>query len=99
MLIYVIISLSVLLVGCDDAQQMMTPVLENLETDDTGLQPHADSPYTGLLHRVGTVEYFGLAVDDPVALEWSGTDFYMVAEYGLYCPRFFRKKVSMATTI
>ena len=73
------------LFGCDDAQQMVSPVIDGgaVEVVET-LFPSVDSRYTGVLYRVGTVENFGRRVEDPMALEWNGIDLYMLAEYGNY---------------
>ena len=64
--------------GCDDTQMVIDPVLSSLETGEFS----QISEYNGLLHRVGSVEKFGLNVEDPVALEWDGVEFYMLAEQG-----------------
>ena len=73
------------LFGCDDAQQMVSPVIDGgaVEVVET-LFPSVDSRYTGVLYRVGTVERFGIGANDPVALGWNGTDLYMNAEQGFY---------------
>ena len=76
-LIYVIISLSVLLVGCDDPDLI---VLEELLQEDPGYL----SPYTGELHRVGTVEKFNVGAKEAIALEWNGESLYMLAYQGRY---------------
>ena len=64
--------------GCDDAEMMIEPVI------DTQVDSEPVSGYTGVLHRVGTVERFGIGANDAMALEWNGTDLYMLAEYGRY---------------
>ena len=64
--------------GCDDAEMMMEPVIDSL------VDSESVSRYTGVLHRVGDVERFGSGANDPVALEWNGTDLYMLAEQGNY---------------
>ena len=42
------------------------------------------APNTLYYRRVGNVQNFGSGVDDPVALEWNGTDLYMLADRGVY---------------
>ena len=61
--------------GCGDTELVVSSILEISE----GAQ---QSRYTGVLYRVGTLEKFGLNVEDPEALEWNGTDLYMVAQHG-----------------
>ena len=73
------------LFGCDDAQQMVSPVIDG---DTVGVVetpfPSVDSRYSAILHRVSDVERFGSGVYSPVALEWNGSDFYMLAEHGYH---------------
>ena len=64
--------------GCDETGMMMEPVI------DTFVDLELASRYTGILHRVGNVNRFGSGANDPVALEWDGTDLYMLAEQGFY---------------
>ena len=64
--------------SCDDAEVLVEPVIGSLESSEPV------SRYTGVLHRVGDVERFGSGANDPVALEWDGTDLYMLAEQGFY---------------
>ena len=64
-----------LFVGCDDAELMVSSALESSELT-------LESRYTGVLYRVGTLEKFGRNVEDPEALEWNGTDLYMIAQHG-----------------
>ena len=59
--------------GCDSADI----VIDVLDRDEV-------SRYTGVLHRVGSVQRFGSGANDPVALEWNGIDLYMIAEQGYY---------------
>lgn len=63
--------------GCDSAVTLTEPVLNALERG-------SESRYTGVLHRVGSVELFRCGANDPIALEWNGTDLYMIAEFGYY---------------
>ena len=58
------------LFGCDDAQQMVSPVIDGgaVGVVETPF-PSVDSRYTGVLHRVGSVQRFGSGANDPVALE------------------------------
>lgn len=72
------------LVGCDDAQQMAAPVLDSLEAREDFSDLVSRSRYTSVLYRVGTLSHFGAGADDPGALEWNGTDLYMIAEHGSY---------------
>ena len=43
-----------------------------------------ESPYTGGLQPVGTAHNFDLNLDDPMALEWNGKTFYMLANHGKF---------------
>lgn len=67
----------VFFIGCDDSSSI---VLDEFLQEGPGIL----SPYTGELHRVGTVEKFNVGAKNPVALEWNGTDLYMLAYQGLY---------------
>lgn len=70
--------------ACDDAPQITKPIIDEILTQPI---PVTQSRYTGRLQRVGTVENFGLGVDDPVAIEWNSTDLYMIAKHGSYPSR------------
>ena len=67
-----------LFIACDDARVFVEPVIGFSEISVPVSQ------YTGVLHRIGDVERFGSGANDPVALEWDGTDLYMLAEQGGY---------------
>ena len=70
--------------GCDEAELMVEPVISSVETGEAQSDVTAISRYTGVLYRVSDVERFGSRANDPVALEWNGTDLYMIAEEGYY---------------
>lgn len=74
----------VFFVSCDDAHQMVSPALDSLQVKEDFSDLVSGSRYTAVLYRVGILEQFGAGVDDPGALEWNGTDLYMIAEHGSY---------------
>ena len=64
--------------GCGDTPEAI--VLDQIIREVSSVH----SPYTGGLQPVGTVDNFGLDLDDPVAIEWNGKTLYMLAEHGKF---------------
>ena len=62
--------------GCGDAPESI--VLDQIIREVSSFE----SPYTGGLEPVETVDNFGLNLDDPTALEWNGKTLYMLADHG-----------------
>ena len=62
--------------ACDDAEMIVDSIIEVPSV-------MMESSYTGRLHRVGTVEKFGVGVDSVQAIEWNGKSLYMLAVRGL----------------
>ena len=64
--------------GCGDAPESI--VLDQIIQEVSSFE----SPYTGGLEPIGTVDNFGLHLDDPTALEWNGETLYMLADSGKF---------------
>ena len=62
--------------GCGDTPEAI--VLDQILQEASRFH----SPYTGGLEPVGTVDNFGLNVNNPTALEWNGKTLYMLADHG-----------------
>ena len=64
--------------GCGDTPESI--VLDQIIREVSSVH----SPYTGGLQPVGTVDNFGLNLDDPMAIEWNGKTLYMLADHGKF---------------
>ena len=64
--------------GCGDTPESI--VLDQIIREVSSFE----SPYTGGLQPIGTVDNFGLNLDAPVAIEWNGKTLYMLAEHGKF---------------
>ena len=64
--------------GCGDTPESI--VLDQIIREVSSFE----SPYTGGLQPIGTVDKFDLNLDVPVAIEWNGKTLYMLAEYGKF---------------
>ena len=64
--------------GCGDTPEAI--VLDQIIQEVSSFE----SPYTGGLQPVGTVDNFDLNLDDPTALEWNGKTLYMLADSGKF---------------
>ena len=64
--------------GCGDTPEAI--VLEQIIREVSSFH----SPYTGGLEPIGTIDNFGLNLDDPVAIEWNGKTLYMLADHGKF---------------
>ena len=70
-------------IGCDEAEQMVAPVIESLD-DRASAERLVAGGYTGKLVRVGSIIKFGSGIHKPKALEWNGETLYMIASQGRF---------------
>ncbi len=64
--------------GCGDTPESI--VLDQIIREFSSFY----SSYTGGLQPIGTVDNFGLNLDDPMAIEWIGKTLYMLADHGKF---------------
>ena len=62
--------------GCGDTPESI--ILDQIIREVSSFE----SPYTGGLQPVGTVNNFGLNLKVPTAIEWNGKQLYMLADFG-----------------
>ena len=65
--------------ACDDAPPITKTIIDEILTENILVN---QSRYTGRLEQVGTLTDFGSNVYNPIALEWNGTNLYMLAKHG-----------------